>query len=147
MGGEPYWYFVPYEEDVDRALQSLRKREFEAGRYNPVIRFLDFPLTSASPRPGAKHRSIEAAMEDSGEDGTRSILDIHGIREQAEYGVAAPLSNRMLQALYETIEPTHEMVEANMEFFNDIERGQCVYFTIFKDGKPHELLFAGYSYD
>jgi hypothetical protein len=37
MGTEPYWYFVEYQSDIDGALQELRKREFEAGRYNPVM--------------------------------------------------------------------------------------------------------------
>jgi hypothetical protein len=39
MGGHPYWYIVPYESDIDAALHKLKQREFEAGRYNPVIRY------------------------------------------------------------------------------------------------------------
>jgi hypothetical protein len=147
VGGHPYWYFVAHDEDAGRALQSLRKREFDAGRYNPVTRFPGFPVTPASPHPEAKHRSIEAALEDTAEDGTRSILDIHGVGERADYGVAVLLPKGMLQSLYGTPFPTREMVESNMEFLNEIERGQCVYFTIYRDGKPDELLFAGYSYD
>jgi hypothetical protein len=34
MGGDPYWYAVPYQQDTDKALQELRQREFDAGRYN-----------------------------------------------------------------------------------------------------------------
>ena len=40
MGGHPCYYVVPYENDINHALQALRQREFEAGRYNPVVRFL-----------------------------------------------------------------------------------------------------------
>ena len=39
------------------------------------------------------------------------------------------------------------MVEANDDFFDDIERGQGIYIIIYDDRKPAEICFAGYSYD
>ncbi len=69
MGSSPYWYTVPYEADVNAALQKLRVREFKAGRYNPVIPKLRFPLTDKSPAPGAKHKSIAAALTAADADG------------------------------------------------------------------------------
>jgi hypothetical protein len=42
MGGRAYWYFVPYEQDEQSALDKLRAREFAAGRYSPAIRYLKF---------------------------------------------------------------------------------------------------------
>jgi hypothetical protein len=39
------------------------------------------------------------------------------------------------------------MVEENMDFLEDVERGHCVYVVVHKDGKPSALLFAGYSFD
>ncbi len=54
MGAEPYFYFVKFNPDIDAALQELREREFKAGRYNPVIPHLDFPVTANSPAPGAQ---------------------------------------------------------------------------------------------
>jgi hypothetical protein len=148
MGGSPYWYFVAYEKDVNNALQRLRDREFEAGRYHPVLRLPVFPVTESSPRPGAQHRSIKAALDASREDGTRSILDIKTVGPPpVRHGVAVPLSAHVLESLYATAEPTRQMVEENMEFFNDIDRGECIYVTVYKDGQPDELFFAGYSYD
>jgi hypothetical protein len=147
MGAHPYWYYVNYESDTNKALQDLREREFKAGRYNPVIRFINFPLDTNSPTPGAKHTSIAAAMKASEDSGTRSILDIEKIARIADYCTATPLDNSVLQSLYGTTQPTHEMVENNLDFLEDIQRGQCVYFTIYKDGKADELLFAGYSFD
>jgi hypothetical protein len=73
MGGEPWFYFVPYQTDINNALQALRRREFQAGRYNPVTPFLEFPLDAAAPGPGAQHASIEEAIQDADADGTRSI--------------------------------------------------------------------------
>jgi hypothetical protein len=42
MGGHPYWYYVPYQDDTQASLDDLRTREFEAGRYSPVIRYLKY---------------------------------------------------------------------------------------------------------
>ena len=147
MGAHPYWYFVKYQPNPQKALDQLRESEFEAGRYNPVIRFLGFPVGPDAPAPGAQHSSIEEAMQDAAADGTRSILDIHAIAEEPDFGVAAPLPSEVLESFYGTAQPTREMVEQNMDFLEDVERGQCVYMVVYKGGKPSELFFAGYSFD
>jgi hypothetical protein len=147
MGGHPYYYFVAYEEDVGAALQKLRNREFEAGRYNPVIRFLDFPIGPASPAPGKRHSSVQQALEASDADGTRSILDIERIDSTPDFGVAVPYPHDRLNDLYGTDKPSRANVEENMDFFEDLERGQGIYFVVYENGRPSEILFAGYSYD
>ena len=146
MGGHPYWYFTKYTGDVNEALQILRDREFRAGRYNPVMRFINFPLDANSPSPGAQHNSIAAALKASGDDGTRSILDIEKIGTQPRYRVAVPLDENYLLSLYGTTRPSRQTVE-NLDFLEDVDRGHCVYVTIYKDDEPDELLFAGYSFD
>ena len=147
MGGEPYWYFVKYKPDLDCVLQELRDREFKAGRYNPATPFLKFPIDPNRPGPGAQHDSIEEAMEDSDADGTRSILDIQSIADEPDFCVAMPLNKQRLEELYGTAEPTRQMIEDNMDFLEDVDRGHCVYILAHKDGKPDEVLFAGYSFD
>ena len=147
MGAHPYWYTVKYRPDVDAALEDLREQEFQAGRYNPVMPFIDFPLTPASPAPGPGHRTIADAFADADADGTRSILDIMGIGDEPNFGVACPLAPEVLQSLYGTTRPTLAAVEGNMEFLADVERGQAVYVVCYTNGAPSELLFAGYSYD
>ena len=149
MGAEPYFYFVEYIPDIEAALQELREREFEAGRYNPVIRSLYslFPIGPDSPAPGAQHDSIEDAREASDADGTRSILDLEHISEEPDLCAAAPLPPEELKRLFGTEQPTHEMVEQNEELFDGIERGQGIYVIVYKDGEPDEIFFAGYSFD
>ena len=147
MGANLYWYFTEYEADEEAALQRLRQREFLAGRYNPVIPFLMFPLRPNSPSPGAKHASIEQAIEAAAEDGTRSILDLHSVGDAVDFGVAARMPPEKLEELFETTEPTHEMLETELAIFNAIDRGQGACIVVYKDGKPSELFFAGYSYD
>ena len=93
MGGHPYWYFVPYNPDIEAALESLREREFNAGRYNPVMPFIDFPITASSPAPGKKHASMQEALEASDASGTRSIIDMAGVGDERD---AEPLQLRKL---------------------------------------------------
>lgn len=75
MGAEPYYYYVPYQPDVAAALRALRQREFEAGRYNPVMPApsMFLPLGPDSPAPGRQDESIDEVLEVSDADGTRSI--------------------------------------------------------------------------
>jgi hypothetical protein len=147
MGAHPYWYTVKYNSDTNAALQQLRQREFRAGRYNPVMPFPDFPITPTSPAPGAQHNSIEEAMEDSDADGTRSILDIMSVGLEPDFCTAVPLGDDVLLALYGTTRPTRATVVGHMDFMEDIERGNAVYITLYRDDKPDELLFVGYSFD
>lgn len=147
MGAHPYWYAVKYRPEVDAALNDLREREFQAGRYNPVMPFIDFPITPASPAPGPRHRTIDEAIDASDASGTRSILDIAGIADEPDFGVACPLPAEVLVSLYGTDQPTLDAVEGNMDFLDDVERGHAVYVVCYTNGTPSDLLFAGYSFD
>lgn len=146
MGAHPYWYVVPHE-DLQDALDKLRAREFKAGRYNPVLPFLEFPNTDRSPAPGSRHRTIEQALQASDADGTRSILDISRIATAPGFGRASPLSAQRLLELYGTTRPSQAAVEANMDFFEELERGHAIYIELYEQDTPVGILFAGYSYD
>jgi hypothetical protein len=147
MGGEPWFYFVDYQPNVDLALQELRKREFAAGRYNPVVRFPAYPVTTSSPAPGAKHASIEDALEAADADGTRSVLDMERVAQKPGYGVVAALPPARLVELFGTERPSRATIEENMDFFDEIERGQGIYIVAYANEQPSEIFFAGYSYD
>jgi hypothetical protein len=150
MAAHPYWYFVPYDDDVQRALHRLRRREFEAGRYNPVLARMHF----GDPRlleqaPGPRHISIAEAMADAGDAGTRSILDVDRAGSDPAVGVAAPLTDGALHELFDTRTPTHDAVEEQIaELLEDVKPGECVYVVVYDRGdylRPTELLFAGFS--
>ena len=47
MGAHPYWYFVKYQSNLQKALDELRDREFKAGRYNPESLTLGDQITDA----------------------------------------------------------------------------------------------------
>jgi hypothetical protein len=147
VGGHPYWYIVPYQSNLQSALDDLRQREFKAGRYNPVVPFPEFPVEPDSPAPGAQHSTIDEALEDSDADGTRSILDIMRIGDSPDYSTASPVDAELLEEVFGTTRPTREMIEDNMDFLEDIERGQAAYIILYASDKPSEILFAGYSFD
>jgi hypothetical protein len=147
MGSEPYYYFVEYNPDIDAALQDLREREFRAGRYNPVMPHIGFPIRADSPAPGPEHDSIEEALEAADADGTRSILDLDHVSEEPDFCAVSPLPSEDLERIFGTTQPTREMIEGGSELFESVERGQGVYIVIYKNNRPDELYFLGYSFD
>jgi hypothetical protein len=123
---------VDYEEDVRAALDKLRQRVFESGQFNGAQRNPSTP---------------EEALELSGEDGTRSILDISKIAAKPDYCCAAPLTAEELDRYFGTDRPTLEMAETNEAFWEGISRGMARYVVIYEGDNPAKLYFAGYSFD
>jgi hypothetical protein len=132
MGAEPYEYTVPYETDIQAALDKLRRRVFESKEFNGA----EFD----PPTP-------EAAFEMTEADGTRSILDITRISARPDYCCAAPLLNSELERYFGTEKPTEAMVRDSGEFWEDIERGMARYVILYDGDKPKSIFFAGYSFD
>jgi hypothetical protein len=147
MGGHPYFYWVPFQPDIQAALDELREREFRAGRYNPVMWFPEFPVGPSSPAPGPQHRTIREALAASDADGTRSILDLDHISLEPEFFAVTPVSDEQMNDLFGTTRPTREMIESSEELFEDIDRGQGIFVVAYRDGAPDEIYFAGYSFD
>lgn len=94
MGGHPWFYFVAYQSDINSALQELRRREFGAGRYNPVMWMPPFPVEGNSPSPGARHASIEEAMEAAAPQGDSTR---HGPFANTWFGPASVCALRLSQ--------------------------------------------------
>ena len=148
MGAHPWFYLVPYQQDVRRAMMDLREREFRAGRYNPAVAFPDMNRNA----PGAQHDSIEDAREAADADGTRSILDMDDVADEPgdpddpQFGIVTPIAPELLEELYGTTQPAREMI-SDLEFLEDVERGTGVYIIVYNKGQLSEICFAGYSYD
>jgi hypothetical protein len=163
VGANPYFYFTPFEDDINAALQKLRQREFAAGRYDPAMQTANppsymfmfrFPPNETSPHPGAQHASIEEAIDAGAESGTGSILDIYEVASEANYGIACPLTEAELTSLFGSAQPSRNQVEAALArgpnadaFWGRIERGQARYIIVYVGQQPSEILFAGYSWD
>jgi len=148
MGAHPYSYLVPYQHDFQQALDELREREFEQGRYNPVMMYPPELVDERTPRgPGRQHETIDEALEAAEEDGTRSILDIQFVGDEAEFGVARRVTEEELQEYFGTTTPNRSQVLDNTPT-EDIERGQAVCVPVYDDdGLPAAIYFFGYSCD
>ncbi|MGO4686049.1 hypothetical protein [Hyphomicrobium sp. 2TAF46] len=153
MGGDIYWYVVPYEPDIGAALEKLRLRELNAGRYNPVTPFPKFPVDLNSLVTGQLHASFEEALNASDADGTRSIIDIHFVSGVPREGpsepdvTAWPLSENQLSELFGTTEPSPEAIASNYKFWEGISRGSGAYIILKQNGVPHGIFFGGCSFD
>ena len=147
MGSSPYTYIVPYEVDFQRALDALRNREFENGRYNPVMPRLPGLIDErTAPGPGRQHRSIDDARAAAGADGTRSILDIVFVGDEGDIGIARRMTDEELEEYFETTTPTRKEILENLPVY--IERGEAVCLPVYNEaGVPVGICFSGYSYD
>ncbi len=148
MAGEAWSYVVPFQADVNQALQDLRRREFEAGRYNPVQPFPEFPVDLEKPGPGAQHATIEEAKEASDMDGTRSILDVEQVGTDPEPGMVTELPADVAEELFGSEQPTAALVEDVLAVLGQlVDRGQGIYVILYLGDSPSEILFAGVSWD
>jgi hypothetical protein len=147
VGGSLSDYWVPYDPDVNAALQALREDVFRRGEFFSYEDEPDF-------------ETIEELLESQDEAGTHSILDMDRISETPEnaHGVVSPVGSDdspvgsdELLALFGTETPTRAEVEAReddlFESLAAFERMRrtgwwCgVYLVAYRDGNPDELFF------
>lgn len=106
------------------------------------------PFFSRGESPGAQHATIDEAREAAEADGTRSILDLDHISDEPEFCAASPVPEEELIRYFGTTKPTREMAEENDSMIlEEVDRGHGVYYLIYRDGKPDEIYFGGYSFD
>jgi len=135
MGGDPYFYVVDFEEDLNSVLQKLRKKVFESGDYYGVQ---------------FKPRTPEEALYMAQEEGTKSILDILRISDELDYCCAIPLKEDELIKYFNTNKPSIDILSKiydYYDFWNDINRGMARVVVLYDNECPKKILFAGYSFD
>jgi hypothetical protein len=165
MGASGWAYFVPYQVDINQALQNLRGSVFHSGEYFTEANFLAMVIEKTQDRmppetlrrfldrlarlkKKARPSTIQELMRVNGENGTHSIIDIEGISEISEFGKVAPLSSQQLMQLFGTEKPTREMVEMKIGEIQDLfTRWEGGFFTVFQNGLPSEICFVGVSGD
>jgi hypothetical protein len=148
MGAKPWSHFTPYQTDINAALQSLKEQEFRAGRYGSDYQFrqmtavmqgLGMPDADSlyaaygdgdETRPSAdelieKYGSVGAAMEAvleaSSDCGTMSILDMIYVSEEPATCAVCPLSGEELREIFQTSQPSREVIEAILLYEQEIE--------------------------
>ena len=77
-------------------------------------------LGGEAPKPepdySKKPKTIDELLEEQGESGTHSILDIQHISDEPEFGAVAPMPAERLQEIFGTDKPTRTMVENKIEY-------------------------------
>jgi hypothetical protein len=167
VGSHPYFYFTPYQKDIQAALQALREREFKAGRYDPAMQMatppsymfqMRFPPDDSWPSPGTQHATIEEAIDASEESGTGSILDLSQVGSAPDFCTVCPLHDQELMQIFGTTKPTRDLLDgalmnpkpgrgAALQFWEGIGRGEGRYIVIYSGSEPREIFFVGYSFD
>jgi hypothetical protein len=172
VGASGWHYFVPYQPDVDKALQELRQDVFQRKgkllQIDPYWKWMTFeelyPFAldlSAAERAAYEAEyerlqaleeptTIEALLEWNRPDGTGSILDIERVSPTPNFAAVSPVPTEQLRAWFDTDRPSRTMLEQAAQdgwIFDDCERGQGYYFIVFQDGEPSEICFVGVSGD
>src|SRR5260221_771486 len=97
--------------------------------------------------------TIDELLEEQGESGTHSILDIQRVSDEPEFGAVSAMPSEELEALFGIDRPTRKMVEDKLGDYDLVEhplvseRWQGVYFSVYRHGKPDALFFIGTSGD
>lgn len=146
-------YFTPYEADISVALQRLREDVFARGDYMTeeselasYRRLQDEPHASAF-----KPASIEQLLEQEGDRGTHSILDITHVSPTPKRRTVSPLPAAVLEDYCLAGTPSREEIEDVYEFGSlekyTNKRWRGIYIIAYQDGNPSEIFFAGCSGD
>ena len=132
MGAEAYTWVTKYRKNLAEALRTAREETFAAGKFIGVD---EHPAT------------MEEAVELGAEAGTGSILDITGVSECPELCSVCPLTSEELIEFFGTERPTFAQIEQCAPFWESFDRGEARAVTLYKNGKPSQICFAGWTID
>jgi hypothetical protein len=148
MGASEWYYFVPYQEDVEQAFIALQGRVLAERDY-----YTDSTIGELESM--AELQALKRT-EEFWEVGTHSILDMHAVRDAPwddqgddDPGAILPLAPDELRGYLGGDTPDksdferHRKAQSWMEF----PRWTGRYTVLYRDGKAHEIAFWGYSGD
>jgi hypothetical protein len=146
VGASGWSYIVAYEGDPAAALAGLRERTFADEDF-----YWDDEDDYLGPKP-ATLADFDALREteEYWEVGAHSILDVDRvIASDAEDhdGTVRQLPEAEAHELFGTTSPTREQFLRVEEAIPDIRRWSGRYQLLYRDGKPTEIAFWGFSGD
>ncbi|WP_231157691.1 hypothetical protein [Streptomyces sp. CNZ748] len=147
MGASEWDYYVPYQEDLDAALQKLRREVFESGDYHWVDGDKWLAKDSTEPLPQSLDELWDHELVQ--EAGTHSILDVLrvlGPDDTPDHRTVEPVTGEEARELL----GTDVLTRAHVKDFDVFPRsrwvGRCAVLHD-DDGKPQEIYFWGHSGD
>jgi hypothetical protein len=174
VGASGWHYVVPYQADINAALQKLRRDVYDRGDYyrepsesgyanmteeefratldpnqwgaGGMNNYILDGFRAARRRPVPVDPDTLVAAQP--ESGTHSIIDIsEGVSDGPEEYTVSPLTDDELLAMAGTLTPTSEQFRAADGWDGDRARWVGTYVVTYLDGLPHEIHFFGHSGD
>jgi hypothetical protein len=105
----------------------------------------------ATVQPKPKPSTIEELLEQEGDSGTHSILDITSISPKPKHGAISPFPESLLVEYFDSKTPSPSKVQEVYEF-GSLEkfvskRWRGIYVICSFAGEPSDIFFAGCSGD
>jgi polyhydroxyalkanoate synthesis regulator phasin len=171
VGASCWTYFVPYQSNIEQALQELRQSVFEAGDYYQPSKFqervarelfaagqltqeqLELQLEQIAARARPEPKTLDELIEQRFEEmtATHSIIDIEHVSDEADdFHTVSLLSAEQHEDVLGTVRPTRALLEEDemqLALFELIDRGCAYYLIVYADDQPHELFFVGVTGD
>ncbi|GID96593.1 hypothetical protein ACFQFC_18300 [Amorphoplanes digitatis] len=148
MGASHWDYYVPYQPDLQAALDELRRHVFETGDYWWAVPYEIG--TSAADFPNRPQSEDELwADETVQECGTHSILDMQRVvteLKDADYGTVRTVGEAEALERLGVAKLTRAHVEALGPLAEERWFGRCAVLHS-TAGIPEEIYFWGYSGD
>lgn len=126
MGSESWSQWVPFTKSLTKTFEVAKEEALEELGFDDE----------------------KEALEAFDADGTASVLDLSGFVDEPEPGQCWQLTADQLEALFDTTKPTRAAVEdAADQLVEELGRGEALCLVAYANGKPSEVLFAGWSFD
>ncbi|GAA2394721.1 hypothetical protein [Dactylosporangium salmoneum] len=143
MGSSSWSYSVPYQGDVNAALQRLRQEVFECGEY-----YRESPGDGLNrARPTGPDTLVDAQPH----SGTHSVIDmVNGVSAEPAFATVSPLAPDNLAYTFGTETPTAGQVETELligDLRHERDRWVGTYIVSYHDGRPDRIHFFGSSGD
>jgi hypothetical protein len=172
VGASSWTVRVPWQADIEAALQVARWETFRAGAFHresapPEARamsedeYVAWALSDCPPNISDYAYRVEwhAAQIDPIDpdsllaaqpfSGTHSVIDMTGVAATHNYHQVAPFPDNLLEAMFHTLTPgTDEVARAVADGRIDIgERWHGTYVVGYRAGRPDTVFFVGSSGD
>jgi hypothetical protein len=126
MGSESWTTWVKYQRSLKHTLKAAQRDALEELGFD----------------------SVDEAFEAHGEDGTASPLDIFEWSDEPQPAACWTPDEATLERHFGTDRPTRGEVEEHVdELVEGLGRGESLAVVAYENGKPAEVLFAGWSFD
>ena len=132
MGSESYVWVTRYRKNLTEALERARNEVFLSGK------FIGAELYPAT---------FQEAWAHDPEGGTGSLLDIVSVGGPDDFCSVYPLSAAELLSFFGTERPALDEIRNCTEFWESFDRGQARAISLYENGRPAKICFAGWTID